>query len=83
MRKSLLIIPVLLSSIGIEAANNVEPIFIPTMYAVKISPNGEWIGSMSGNASLYNTNTNEMVYYNDCYLGLGNTIADSGVAVGD
>lgn len=54
-----------------------------TIYAIKMSPNGKWIGSMAGDAAVFNVQTSEKTNYADCFLGLGNTVADNGMAVGD
>lgn len=53
------------------------------MYALKMSPNGKWIGSMAGDAKLYDNTTGETIYYDGCFFGLGNTIANNGMAVGE
>ena len=55
----------------------------PEMYTVKISPNGNWLGSMAGSAMLYNVVSGEAVSFEEAHLGLGNCIANSGMAVGD
>lgn len=53
------------------------------LYAVKISPDGKWVGSVAGSASLFNTETGKQEIYTDCLLGLGNTVTNDGVAVGN
>ena len=53
------------------------------VYAIKISPNGKWIGSMAGDASIYDVEKGNYVYYDGCFLGIGNVMADNGMAVGD
>lgn len=73
----------ILSPVIIMAQGNNEPVFVPGMFAIKISPNGKWVGSQAGYAAIYNTETNEMISYSGGYLGNGNTIADNGMAVGD
>ena len=69
-------------SFGAFAQTSTEPIFLPNYYSVKISPNGKWMGSMTGGATMYNIETGESFPYQEIYLGLGNTIADNGLTVG-
>ena len=57
--------------------------YIPEMYALKVSPNGEWIGNRAGDTAIYNNITGESVEYVEVGLGIGNSIANSGLAVGD
>lgn len=83
MKKSFLLIAGILTSLSSFAQESVEPDLVPGVYALKISPNGKWVGSMAGDASLYNTETGENKYYNGIFLGLGNPVADNGMAVGD
>lgn len=92
MKKSLillsgLILPILAGATDssrtiVRASTPNHVSFEKGMYAVKISPNGEWIGSQAGSASLYNSQTGERFVYEDCYLGLGNAVTNDGVAVG-
>lgn len=53
------------------------------VYALKMSPNGKWIGSAAGDASIYNVATGENIYYDGNFLGIGKAIANNGMAVGD
>lgn len=59
------------------------PIVVKDVYALKISPNGTWVGSAAGDGALYNTQTGETTSYSPAKLGLGNTVANNGMAVGD
>ncbi|MCH5233814.1 MAG: hypothetical protein J1E16_00850 [Muribaculaceae bacterium] len=83
MRKSILLAASLLASVSCFAQESVEPELVPGVYALKISPNGKWVGSMAGDGSLYNTETGDNTYYSGIILGLGNAVADNGMAVGD
>lgn len=60
-----------------------EPEIIPSMLALYMSPNGEWVGSQAGYSALYNTRTGEMTSYAGGYFGFGNCIANNGMGVGD
>lgn len=53
------------------------------IYPLHMSPNGKWIGSSAGDASIYNVETGENVYYNECFMGLGSCVANNGMAVGE
>lgn len=53
------------------------------VYAIKISPNGKWIGSMAGDASIYNVETGENIYYDENFLGIGNVMSNDGMAAAD
>lgn len=64
------------------AQSGVEPLLEDGVYALKVSPNGKWFGSMAGDASIYELEKGEYIYYNECFLGLGNAVADNGMAVG-
>lgn len=55
----------------------------PTIYALKMSPNGKWIGSRAGDAALYNVQTGVKKEFPECYFGLGNCVANNGMAVGN
>lgn len=57
--------------------------WLPNKYCLKISPSGEWMGSQAGDASVYNLFTDEYLDYWGTQLGLGNAIANNGMAVGD
>lgn len=83
MKKQVLILSSILLPLASFAQESVEPKMVEGVYALKISPNGKWVGSMAGDASIYNVQTGENVYYSNCLLGLGNTITDDGLAVGD
>ena len=81
MKKSIILVSsLLLASTGFAQEFGAK--VFPDMYAIKMSPNGKWIGSMAGDALLYNSETEEGKLYN-CFIGLGNTIADNGMAVGN
>ena len=53
------------------------------VYGLKLSPNGKWLGSMAGDAMVYNMETRELTDYWGTFLGLGNAVANNGMAVGD
>lgn len=83
MKKSIILLPALIAPFIGMAQESVEPKLVPNVYALHMSPNGKWIGSMAGDASIYNVETGENVYYNECAFGLGNAIANNGLGVGD
>lgn len=64
-----------------ETPENVR--IVQGTYTIAISPNGEWLAGQGGNPSVYNVKTGELCRFDMGYLGLGNTIADNGMAVGD
>lgn len=82
MKKSILI----LAGLALPALAIAEPTVVPKLvsnvYALQMSPNGKWVGSMAGNASVYNMETGAIVSYPSSFLGLGNCVADNGWAVG-
>ena len=83
MKKSLLVL-LFLCFIGSGFAQDSEtPTFIKNFYFLKMSPNGKWLGSMAGGAKIYNAETGDFYDYSDCYLGLGNPVANNGWAVGN
>lgn len=83
MKKRIYLLAGLLLPLVGMAQEEIEPIFETGVYAFKLSPNGKWIGSHAGDASIYNVETGENIYYSPCLLGLGNAVADNGMAVGD
>lgn len=83
MRNSILLMTGILASLSCFAQETVEPVMKPGVYALKISPNGKWVGSMAGDASVYNVETGENVYHPDCYIGLGNAVANNGMVAAD
>lgn len=86
MKKYLLIFSsFLLPSMAMALISNppADILFKKNVYAYKLSPNGEWIGSMAGDASVYNIETGEYFDYWGSFLGLGNCVANNGIAVGD
>ena len=64
------------------AADKVVPVYEITMYGIKISADGQWIGSQAGTAGVYSTDNNKITYYEDCELGIGNIFSSQGHAVG-
>lgn len=82
MKKLLLTGMLGLSILGVSA-QDIDPLQFPYYYFVKMSPNGKFVGSMCGGAQLYDVENKAILDYSDCFLGLGNTIADNGMAVGD
>lgn len=58
-----------------------EPIFEGGVYFLKISPNGKYICNYAGDAGIYEVSTGEMTYYPETLFGIGNAIADNGMAV--
>lgn len=83
MRNTILTIAALAVPFTGFTQESVEPVMKEGMYVLKISPNGNWFGSMAGDASVYNLKTGENVFHDGCYLGLGNCVANNGIAVGD
>ena len=82
MKKAIIVLSGMLLPVAGIAQENEIPKFVPGVYALKMSPNGKWIGSMAGDASIYEVATGENIYYPECSLGLGNAVADNGMAVG-
>lgn len=80
--KKLIIVSSLLFPLMGMAADAVTPVYKTDMYALKISPNGKWIGSKTNYAGIYNVETGELQTYEGCYFGLGTTVANNGMAVG-
>ena len=83
MKKILLISATILSPLMGLAQDNILPKLEKSIYALKMSPNGKWFGSMAGDASIYDLESGKNVYYDGCFLGVGNAVADNGMAVGD
>ena len=50
-------------------------------YFLKLSPNGKYICSGGGDAAIYTLSTKELTIYPEANFGIGNTIADNGMAV--
>lgn len=84
MKKAILLISgLILPLMGLaQGQTQIEPKYEKGVYGLKMSPNGKWLGSMAGDASIYNTATGENIYHSPCLLGLGNAVADNGMAVG-
>ena len=82
MKRSALILSSLLAILPAVAQDGPVPKLEGGVYALKMSPNGKWIGSQAGDASIYNVETGENIYYSPCSLGVGNAMADNGMAVG-
>lgn len=59
-----------------------DVMFRTAMYGIKISQNGEWLGSRAGDASAYNIFTKTYYDYWGSFYGLGNCMANNGMAVG-
>lgn len=84
MKKFILLVAgIILPLLGIAQTMPEHVSYEKGVYALKMSPNGTWYGSLAGNASLHNTATGEIYVYPDCLLGLGNAVTDTGIAVGD
>lgn len=83
MLKQFLLTAALVGCLSSYAEVGYEPLYLKNLYAVKITPNGKWMGSMAGGAQVYDITAGKTIDYSDCFLGLGNTISDNGVAVGD
>ena len=83
MKKSLFVLSFALLPSLVFAQDAVVPKFETGVYAVRLSPNGKWLGSRAGDASIYNMETGENIYYSPCFLGIGNCVADNGMAVGE
>lgn len=83
------IIPILtlLALPAMSMAQTTEPpadiLYKKGMYGLKISQNGKYIGSMAGDASVYDVENGVLYDYWTTALGLGNCIADNGLVVGD
>lgn len=80
MKKSLFILSGILIPLASFAEAN-EPVLEPGMYAIKVSPNGQYLCNFAGDAGIYNVSTGETVYYPETSFGIGNTIANNGMAV--
>lgn len=83
MKKPLLLISSLLVSLTVMAwtPNNVS--FLPSFFAQRISPNGQFLGPYKGYAAVRDNNTGEIYSYSSLSFGLGNCLANDGTAVGD
>lgn len=84
MKKFLLTLQILaLPALAIAVTETPSDVMFRTgMFGVKISQNGEWLGSRAGDASAYNIKTTQYYDYWGSFYGLGNCIADNGMAVG-
>lgn len=60
-----------------------EVLFKTGMFGIKISQNGEWLGSRAGDASAYNIKTKKYYDYWGSIYGLGNCVANNGMTVGN
>lgn len=85
MKKTLLLLsvialPVMMSAQVSEPPTNVK--WEPGVYALQISPNGQWILSSAGDMSIYETATGKNVYYDGMQVTTGTGIANNGTAVG-
>ena len=83
MKKSLLLLGgLLVPFIGMaQESEGLDHYWVKSVYGLHLSPNGKYVGSMAGNASVYNVETGEDVRYEESFLGLGNCVANSGLAV--
>lgn len=82
MKKHILIFTMLaLPVLGI--AQTLTPEWVKNIYGLNVSPNGRYIASMAGNASIYDIQTGEETKYETSFFGLGNPIANNGVGVGN
>ena len=69
---------------AMTAQTTEEPVVKENIYATNITPDGKWLGSFGGSASIYNIQEGgDPVFYQECSLGLGNSITLDGMAVGD
>lgn len=84
MKKILHTLSAILVSILTCGASDIpsDVLFKTNMYGIKMSQNGEWIGSRAGDASAYNIKTHEYYDYWGSFYGLGNCIANNGMSVG-
>ena len=82
MKKLFVMLSGILLPLASFAQGGPEIVYEPEMYALKISPNGEYIGNVASNAAIYVLSTGEQFRYPETYLGVGNAIADTGMAVG-
>ena len=84
MKKSLLFLTAaLLPIMSFAQEDRIEPDYRKGVYALKISPNGRWLGSMAGDASVHDLLTGDYLDYWTTFLGLGNAVSNTGVAVGE
>ena len=86
MKKTIILIAAaLLPAIGFaqdeQEVASIE--WIKNVYPLHMSPNGKWLGSSAGDASIYNVETRENVYYEECQMGLAACVANNGMAVGN
>ena len=81
--KKLLLISLLSLPIAGFAQEDENSFVAEGVYSLYVSPNGQWFGSRAGDASIYDFKDRSYIYYDECFFGLGNTIADNGMAVGE
>lgn len=82
MKKTLLLgITGLMSFAGV-AQEITEPEIVLDAYAIKVTPDGTWMGCYGASALIYNTKTGEARYIEQAQLGLGNAMSLEGVGVG-
>ena len=60
-----------------------EVTLVPTFFAQNISPNGQFIGPYKGYAAVKDLVNGEEYTYSSLTFGLGNCLANNGMAVGD
>lgn len=83
MKKSLIMLSaLLLPLLGMAQSSDVNNEWVKNIYILRMSPNGQWLGSMAGNAAVINFPSGEPQYYDTSYIGLGNSVANTGVTVG-
>lgn len=82
MKKLMILAALAVPLIGI-AENVVQPVYKKNVYALRISPNGKYIASKTDTGGVYDVATGEMTTFDNTYIGLGNSIANNGTAVGD
>ena len=53
--------------------------FKTACFALRISPNGKWVGNFTGYAKVYDVENDEMTEYPGCTLSQGNSVSNDGV----
>ena len=82
MKKTLLLTAAGFLALPVFSQAEYNPIVKMGFYSQRISPNGVYVGSMADEAAVYNVETNETVSFPYTFLGLGNSVANNGIAVG-
>lgn len=82
MKKVFVLLSGILLPLATYAQEGPKVLYEEEMYALKISPNGEYVGNMASNAAIFEIATGEQNRYPETYLGGGNSIANNGMGVG-